>query len=369
MKKNTNIVGYVVLTFLLSIFFQNIFTKDKTFSNIENRHLQEKPNFSILSLQNNMYINDLNKYVEDQFAMKTKWMNLKTTFEKSIGIKKIKNIYFGKDKKLIEEAVIPDEDFVSKRIENIYFLKNKYKNIPLRFVLVPNKISFYKNETTSILDQKKLYYDFRNKLGNSYFVTDSYKVLNNHKDEPIFFKTDHHYTSLGAKYIYENIYNKKDIKYKKYLVNNKFLGTSANQIAYYKNYDKLEIYTKEKDASYYLTYNDSNTEYTSLYDLKYQFSSNPYEIYFGGNKGLISIKTDALNKDKLLIIKDSYANSFIPFILDEYREITIVDPRYFYDDIDTIIKEKDINKILLFYNMNTFFEDTSFDRMINSINK
>ena len=69
---------------------------------------------------------------------------------------------------------------------------------------------------------------------------------------------------------------------------------------------------------------------------------------------------------KLLLIKDSYANSFIPFLSQDYREIIVIDPRYFFDDISEIIKANGITDVLFLYNANTFFNDNSLDMMINA---
>ena len=82
---------------------------------------------------------------------------------------------------------------------------------------------------------------------------------------------------------------------------------------------------------------------------------------------MIDIRTTSKNKEKLLILKDSYANNFVPFIINNYREIIIIDSRYFFDNLDDVIKEKDITDIMLYYNMNTFFEDTTFDKMVNNL--
>ena len=85
------------------------------------------------------------------------------------------------------------------------------------------------------------------------------------------------------------------------------------------------------------------------------------------NNIIIDIRTNSESESKLLLIKDSYANSFIPFILNNYREIIVIDPRYYYEDINSLISDKQITNIMLYYNMNTFFEDTSLDDMIENI--
>lgn len=362
MKKNIKFIGYIALTFLLTIFFLNLFLSVKTFSKEENRTLASKPKLQLSSIIDGSYFSSYNKYLEDQFWNKATWKSLKTKFEKFIGLKKIDNIYFGNNK-LIEETVIPNEEFLNRRINNIKKLNQYYQN--LNIVLIPNKIGIYYDEIDSSNVQKDLYDEFTSNFSDL-FKINSFDVLINHKEEDIFYKTDHHYTTKSALYISEALYNKK-IDYSKYIVNNSFYGTNANKIGYYNYSDTVELYIPNNDIKYYLTYNNEDTIYTSIYDKTKQYSYNPYEIFFGGNKSIIDIKTTSKNKEKLLLIKDSYANSFVPFILEEYQEIIIIDPRYYHNDLNNLINDKEITNIMLFYNMNTFFEDSSLDDLIENL--
>ena len=365
--KKFNIIGYLILVIILSITFVNIFTPNKKFSNIENRELESKPEFNFTSIIDDSYFKEYNKYVEDQFANRSFWMGLKTKFEKFIGRKKIDNIYFGKDNLLIEEMINPTEEFLENRINNINFLREKYSNKKINFILVPNKIGIYKNQIDTSSNKIKLYDYFKSKIDKELFKINTFDVLEKHKNKYIYYKTDHHLTTLGSKYIYDSLYDTKDIKYDKYLVNNTFKGTDANKIAYYKYEDSIEIYKRKDEVPYYLTYNRDDKDYSSIYDKSKQFSANPYDVFFGGNTAMIDIRTTSKNKEKLLILKDSYANNFIPFLLNDYREIIIIDSRYFFDNLDDIIKEKDITDIMLYYNMNTFFEDITFDKMVDNL--
>ena len=82
-------------------------------------------------------------------------------------------------------------------------------------------------------------------------------------------------------------------------------------------------------------------------------------MFLSGNAGQIQIETNSQSERHLLLIKDSYANAFIPFLLPYYRTITVVDPRYYYDDIDRLYRLNIITDVLFLYNTNTFVQDTS----------
>ena len=79
----------------------------------------------------------------------------------------------------------------------------------------------------------------------------------------------------------------------------------------------------------------------------------------------MDIRTESANERRLLLIKDSYANCFVPFLTPYYREIVMVDPRYYYGDIEELIGEKQISDVLFLYNANTFFEDNSLHDVLN----
>ncbi len=367
MKEKTYFIGYFTLIYLLTIFFINLFSPSLNFSEKENRPLASKPEMNVSNVTDGSYFTSYNKYIEDQFWNRTTWKSLKTNIEKTIGLKKIDNIYFGKNNRLIEEVVIPNDEFINRRVDNINKLQEYYSELNMDFVLIPNKVGIYYDEVSSSNKQKELYDEFISNFDNDLVKVNCFDILFSHKDENIFYNTDHHYTSLGAKYISESLYDKENIEYSEYTVNNHFIGTSAKKIAYYNTYDTVNIYVPNEEVSYYLTYNNDEDEYTSIYDSSKQYSYDSYEIFFGGNKSIIDIRTNSESESKLLLIKDSYANSFIPFILNNYREIIVIDPRYYHEDINSLINDKQITDIMLYYNMNTFFEDTSLDDMIENI--
>ncbi|MBQ1400970.1 MAG: hypothetical protein IIY99_01340, partial [Firmicutes bacterium] len=89
-----------------------------------------------------------------------------------------------------------------------------------------------------------------------------------------------------------------------------------------------------------------------------------YTVFTGGNHSLIKIKSAAENTDNLLIIKDSYANCFIPFIAPYYRNVIVVDPRYYFNDLNKLIKSEDITDVLFLYNANTLATDSALKTML-----
>lgn len=108
-----------------------------------------------------------------------------------------------------------------------------------------------------------------------------------------------------------------------------------------------------------MTYGSTLKTTRSIYQSKPLQEKDQYQVFFGGNEGMINISVNNNSKKHLLLIKDSYANELVQFLLPYYRTITIIDPRYYFDDINRQMKTDLITDVLFVYNTNTFVQDTS----------
>ena len=67
------------------------------------------------------------------------------------------------------------------------------------------------------------------------------------------------------------------------------------------------------------------------------------------------------------MIKDSFANAFVPFLADSYDNIYMVDLRYFNEDMQAYLKEKNITDILMLYNVSNFVTDRNLYKLKGTI--
>ena len=147
---------------------------------------------------------------------------------------------------------------------------------------------------------------------------------------------------------------------KQYTVTEDFSGTMASTSGAFSVKDPIDIYVYEMDEfQYVVEYTDEQRKSATVFNSAALEQKNKYEVFLGGNHPQINIKTTNLNKKSLLIFKDSYANALIQFLLPYYQTITIVDPRYYSDDIEKLLSDAQITDVLFLYNMNTFAEDNS----------
>ena len=127
--------------------------------------------------------------------------------------------------------------------------------------------------------------------------------------------------------------------------------------------DELDVFLPNGDntISSVVNYVDEQKKSASFYDTSKLNTRDKYALFFGGNHAQIKISTPTESNNTLLVLKDSYANSFIPFLAQHYRKIIMIDPRYYYGDLEQLLQVENVQEVLYLYNANTFFADTSLE--------
>ena len=360
MKKRPLIFMFFII--LLSLSFIDIAIKDKEFSQLENRILSKKSKITLESLISGTFMEKYEKYINDQFLLRDNFISLKSRFEYIQGKTENNNILYGKNNRLFEKIVSINEDRININIEAINVFA-KDKDIRISFLLAPNSSEVYKEDMpygSYIVNQEKRIqdiYESLEKINNINVL----ETLNDNKSEYIYYYTDHHWTSYGAYLAYKNLCKNLNLNpvdlgsLEKNEVNN-FYGTY---------FSKAKNFNAKEDILTYYTFNnitmkiDEDT-YEELYDLDKALEGDKYSLFLRGNNSLTIIKNNNLkNNKKILIIKDSYANSLIPFLTENYEEIHVVDLRSFSESLSKYIEDNDFNDILILYNYNTFIRDAS----------
>lgn len=377
-KKSYYQASAVIFILFIGIFVgANLITKDKTYSETENRILATKPNFTIDRLLEGRFTSKFEDYVVDQFIGRDFFTNIKMSVDKLLGRNQANGVFLGKDGYLIEDFTAPNEEAVNQNLQAIDNFAKRYKDVKQYMLISPTSVGILKDKlpySAPVIDQESYLKSYKEKLPSSIKFVDTYETLNNHKDEYIFYKTDHHWTSLGAFYSYEKLAEdmglkkKPDDYYNVQLVSNDFFGALSSKSGYdVEEGDKVQVYIPAKNEEYVVVnYVEEQEKSASLYSSEALDKKDNYEVFLKGNHPLVKIKTSAKNNKTLLIFKDSYANSFIPFLTNDFSKIIVVDPRYYYEDIDKLMEQENVNEMLYLYNANTFFNDTSLSPVLNN---
>lgn len=354
MKNKLNIV--VFLGILGGLCILNLMSPDQAFSNNENRYLAQMPSFSVEALLNHSYTTKFEDYLNDQFIGRDYWVEGKTLNERLLGKQENNGVYFAKDGYLIEKLPSVDSALVQKNIDAINaFVENN--EIVAKMMLIPGASTIYRDKLpiNDELDQLSLIDEVASKLSNKmqFISVNDLFLANSHQD--IYFKTDHHFNMRGAGLAY-SAFSNTDKEHQYEVVSKQFLGTLASQSgAYYTEQDEIVKLLNDEDieVDYFDSIQDNNT-----YNEENLLVKDKCTYYLNGNHSLVSIKTNQVNKPKLLILRDSYANIFVPYLLEDYSEIYVVDMRYNKTNMSEFVKEKAIDELLVFYSAKNFMSES-----------
>lgn len=380
------IIRYPFLLFMIiiimacSILFWII--KDIEFSELENRNLKQMPKFTLERLLDASFTSEYETYVNEQFPWRNQWITCKANAEKLIGKQENNGIIVGKDNYLFSKKIAIEEKQPNKNIKLIQLFSENLNNqnqeqdkkTKLTVSIVPNSYGILTEQLpigTPNINQKEYLEQYKTKLnlqGEFASYLDVSDTLEAHKKEDIYYHTDHHWTTLGAYYAYEAFCKEK--------------GMAPVSFESIEKKERNEFY-----GTYYSKYRASNIkgdiitlcdipirkmlvdkeEKDSLYDTQKLNTRDKYAAFLYGNHAFTVIKSDSVAEErkdkKILVIKDSYANSMIPYLTYHYGVIFVVDLRFYKEDILNLIKEETIEDVWILYNFDTFVEDNHFYRL------
>lgn len=369
-KVQEKLVGIIFILTLFLFLIINIIVPDREKSVQENRMLATKPKFRLSSLISGDYDEKFEAYMDDQFVGRDMWRKLKVTVDRIGGSRLENGVYIGTNGQLLEQIEVADENHLAANIKAIKSFSESQSKIPVRMMLVPDAANVLNHSLPALAkpeDQTQMFSMVRKDLGDSVEWIDVSTELNKHKTEKIYYKTDHHWTTLGAFYAFQaaapslGIEGDLSGKYVSYAVSDSFNGMLASKSGVnLGEKEQIDIYVPtEEDTDLIVDYVDEGKRSTSLYDSSKLKEKDQYTVFLGGNSSLLDIRTVSTSTKRLLLVKDSFANSFIPFLTPYYREIVVVDPRYYSGTINDLMDSYRISEVLFLYSGNTFFKDNN----------
>ena len=369
-KVQEQLVGIIFILTLFLFLIINVIVPDREKSVQENRMLATKPKFRLSTLISGDYDEKFEAYMDDQFVGRDVWRKLKVTVDRIGGSRLENGVYIGKNGQLLEQIEVADETHLAANIKAIKSFSESQSKIPVRMMLVPDAANVLNHSLPALAkpeDQTQMFSMVRKDLGDSVEWIDVSTELNKHKTEKIYYKTDHHWTTLGAFYAFQAAAPSLGIdgdlsgKYVSYAVSDSFSGMLASKSGVnLGEKEQIDIYVPtEEDTDLIVDYVDEGKRSTSLYDSSKLKEKDQYTVFLGGNSSLLDIRTVSTSTKRLLLVKDSFANSFIPFLTPYYREIVVVDPRYYSGTINDLMDSYRISEVLFLYSGNTFFKDNN----------
>lgn len=373
--KILNIVTIVlVMGFIFGFAIAFWLVPDNTFSEQENRYLQSTPVLDADRFFSGEWMSDIATYYADQFPIRNDFVNVKALAELTMGKRQNHDVILSSEGFLVAWEHNPSYDILSKNLNaiNIFGAKMEEQNIPFTIALagrtvdvVPQVLpSTYPVQVDSDLWNHAL------SVVAKRDTLDLRKILrdSNLSPDSIYYKTDHHWTTTGAYIGYTGLMEHwnlepKDISYFDVtIVSDDFYGTiwSSSGMSWTAP-DSMEYYRFKGDTDYTTSIPEINKSFSGFYDTNYLEQKDKYSSFISGNNGVVYVTKNQDNQDRqtLLLIKDSFAHSMVPFLAIHY-DLVIVDMRYYGKPISKLTETTDFDRVLVLVNMETLIDEFQF---------
>lgn len=386
MKKKFEVFPILFLILIFGGTIWSLAAPAKEYSEMENRYLAQMPEFNTKTILDGSFMSDYETYISDQFFLRNEWITLKTYIDR-LSLKEDSNgVYFGKDDYLISVPAAADyeseickknisymTDFIQSQEEALGAEHVRLMMVPTSSEVLTDKLPLFADpyKQTLLLDR------LSEKLSGQTYLS-LLPTLLEHKEEPIFYKTDHHWTTLGAFYGYQSWAKSIGLTpmtledFSIETCTDSFQGTLQAKVNIDVPADTINLYLPKENIQYELIVNENEAQpRSSLYDYSKLDTKGKYDVFFGGNESTIRIKPTVPSsapidrrEGNLLVLKDSYANSFLPFAVNHFEQTYVVDLRYFNGQkLSEYIQNNNITDVLVLYSTYNFVSDPNFSKL------
>lgn len=317
---------------------------------------------------------DFEKFLCDHLAGREVWVKSSNSIQRMMGKKEINDVYTVDDR-MIQLFKSYDADTVNASLNAINSFAERFPDKQMCFMLAPTAQEFCTSRIPGYMGtiSEKTFIEDCYKKTPALTSIDCRSFLGSRMDEYIYYRTDHHWTSLGAFSAYQSAAN--SLGYAAYGFDKFNIETASSDFRgtlYSRTLDDgitpdiMEYYTlRQNEPNVKMTcMNGTETkEYDSLYVREYLEQKDKYSSFTGSNVPIVTIETDVDNGKSLLMIKDSYAHSLVPFLSKHYSKITMVDMRYINIDLNRLIKLDEYQQVLFMFNVISFSEETNIAKL------
>jgi len=370
-KKALDLIFLILISAIILLFgVFLIFSKPKAFSEKENRALKDAPTLTVRTFLDGKFSSELSSFCADQFPLREYLTDMKAKCELALGKQENNRVLLSSDA-LVDLNIPTDTKILEKNISAINeFARDNQINEKALIFCAPRSID---------VNASAIGFDFSHSQNELYGELSALQINTHDLLTPLadaqkahgnaWYATDHHWSTHGAYLAYreildacgESAYDEDFFDIKD--VSRSFLGTTYSKSGIKKfSKDTISLYRFEGDEEFELEYVAEKKTQSGFYDFEKLEKKDKYAVFLGGNFAEIKIKRVDSNQEsrpRLLLIKDSFANSVIPF-LSLHFDIDVIDPRYFGSSLSEKIKNTDYDKILILCGIDTLATDNFF---------
>lgn len=382
--KKTNNLFYIVIFFVI-VGIVGLFSLAHApikISQMENRSLTAIPAFSWKSVIDGSYQEQMEDGMKDQSLIKNSSVRISIALDAAFGRQDRNGTYFNNDGTYVKMET--PNDYNDSRVSlNTRILKRFSEEsgkpvdiylIPPKGAAEPKKLPVFAPYLNDVSVRKSVWREIKNDDMMSLVSIEGFMSSGEGK----YFYTDHHYNSYGA-YLAARDYQRsrglglQDIDFfDPVTVGDNFHGSLYRKAPLYiAKYDRMTMPSRLPDLSITYRYGYDGrlrkiSHSTSLYEPAYMFTSDKYSVYMGGNHGLTVITNeDRSGGPVLLMVKDSFANSAVPYLIGSYKKIVMIDLRYYGGKslLDEVAAQ-DPDRVVVWYETLDYATETRFAQLL-----
>ncbi len=356
---------FLVLT--LTVLVITLFREKGSISYQENRVLAGRPSFSVEAAVNGDITRDFGSYITDHFAGRSYLLKLKGVIEINVGERMINGVYISSDRLLSANNLknVSTEGFT----EAVNTFSDNYEGT-VYFTALPTSTGVYGEMLPEYLNtgaEKQRIDSLYGDLGDKVRRIDAYSILKMLNDNYIFYRNDTKWTSYGAYCVYRTVIQKlgfSPIAYDRFTIEHvtgDFRGNLYNRSQYTGiKADMLDIYEYRRGTEIVSckSYDNSGAAHDAkLYDKSFIGTNDMYRLYLGEKTLMLRINTGLNNDKKLLVIKDDYANCFVPFLTQHYSEICVISPDMLTSDLSKLLNVNEYEQTLFLFGIENISDE------------
>lgn len=332
---------------------------DRYYSEREKRTLTQKPKFTVADFISGKFSDNLESYLTDQVPLRDDRVTLKTYLELAVGKRESGGIYLCKDQYLMDKFTSYSKKQLAANAAALADLQEKLaaEGVSMNTILVPVAAQVLADKLPAYAPAADYAAIFQVLTDAGVDTVNVWSTLAAHSGENIYYRTDHHSTSLGAYYAYCAWRDIEPAAYEwtQEVLCDDFYGTTWNKVSL-PSVPAEEITAWYKHINRSVSYNNGQYETDSIYERKYLSGSDQYAVFLNSNQAQTVIEGSG-KSGKLLLIKDSYGNTFSQFPVEDYAEVHVLDLRFFKGDVAEYAKENGITDTLVLYGTQNFVKD------------
>lgn len=367
----SKITAVVMIVYISAVMLLIFFGKDDSGDSINGNSVK---NISVSGWMNGDFAQCLSDRVINRFPARSYLIAADSRMRAAMNESIVNGVYV--DKKMLLDAEISGRGSMKNNARIINEFCAGYKGT-VCYVAVPTSSGVYDiylpeylRKNSESMQISSLYSELEGNIRE----IDAYNILKMLNENYIYYRSDTRWTSYGAYCVYRTVIQKlgfSPVSYDKYTIDHvtdEFRGNLYARTFYSQvKPDIIDIYRYPEGADILSCtgYDNDMKSYSGMiYDRSFIDSGDMYDMYLGEKRPLIKIRTTVNNERRLLVIKDSFADCFIPFLIQHYSEIDIVDPEYMEGSVRDFVDPEDYEQILFIFGIDSMDDDGLFDVLI-----